>query len=580
MKEKSAEKKPGIWKSFFHMLISAKLPWLWVIITFALSIGSSALQLLFPDYTEQIMGGDLAKNTILIFVAVMIGSMIVNILANALQNIASAKITRQMRRSVWEILTGLSIPEIEEKGSKELISRTTTDTASVGQIFASTLPGIVSTVYYVVGSVVKVGDYDSRLSVTMLLLIVLQLGVSFFAGRVVFRLNSQVQAKLAHLTEMISEVMSNLPLVKIFTAEERESSRGKQKIYDYYMSSFQAQNISNLFYYTASLVNLLGRLVVIVYGGMLVKEGAIDIGAWVAYFMYYHYLTYDIQMVPYYWKELKGIQGTVSRLSAVSELKPENLETGKSLVPEKQTISFEHVKFSYGEKNVLEDVSFEVPYGSTVALVGKNGAGKTTLLNLLERFYQPESGKICYGGENAEDYSLASWRKLFGYVQQDVRLMGGTIRENLTYGMEREPSEEEIRAVCQKVKLDDFLSEAPQGLDTPVDDFGDNLSGGQRQKIAIARALLRDAECLLLDEYTSSLDGVSTEQAAQCIETLHGEKTVFVIAHNLSTVKNADRIIVLADGKIQASGTHEELEKTSSVYRNLLQAQMNEQEGK
>lgn len=574
MSQQTAKQEPGVWKPFLKMLWKARLPWLWVLITFALSVGGSALQLLFPDYTEQVIGGDLSRNTILIFVGVMVATAVVNIASSALQGVADAKINRQMRRSVWRILTALPVERLDESGAKELISRNTTDTNSVSMIFSSTLPGIVSTLYYVIGSLISVGDYAISMSVTMLVLVVAQLVLSAISGKVVYGLNNKAQTKLARLTEQVAEVMSNLPLVKIFTAENREKARGHKAIEGYQKAAFTAQTVSNAFYYTASLLNLIGTLVVIVYGGAMVQKGVIDIGAWVAYFMYYRYLSMDVQMVPYYWKELKGLQGTIHRLSAISTMEEEDVTAGQTLTPSEGDIALKNVSFGYEDKPVLEDVSLTIPAGRLVALVGENGAGKTTLVNLLERFYRPQSGTITYDGTDASQISLESWRNLFGYVQQDVRLMGGTIRDNLTYGVDRNVTEAELQQVCQQVHLDEFLATLPEGLDTTVEDFGDNLSGGQRQKIAIARALLRNAECLLLDEYSSNLDRAAAAQVESCIAALRGQKTILVIAHKITTVQNADQIIVLADHKVQATGTHDELLETSPVYRDLLQAQL------
>jgi ATP-binding cassette, subfamily B, bacterial AbcA/BmrA len=574
MAKEKIKSENGVWKPFLKMLWKAKLPWIWVIITFALSMGGSALQLMFPDYTEQVIGGDLSRNTIIIFVVVMIATAAVNIASSGLQGIADAKINRKMRRSVWNILTALPVERLDESGAKELISRNTTDTNSVSNIFSSTLPGMISTLYYVIGSLISVSDYALSMSMIMLAVVVANLILTVVSGAIVYGLNNKKQTKLAELTEQVAEVMSNIPLVKIFTAENREKARGRKAIEGYQKASFVAQTTSNAFYYTASLVNLIGTMVVIVYGGVMVNKGVIDIGAWVAYFMYYYYLAMDVRMIPYYWRELKGLQGTIRRLSAISVMEGEDVTAGEAVCPSKGDLALNGVSFGYNDKPVLSDVSMTIPAGSFVALVGENGAGKTTLVNLLERFYQPKSGTITYAGKDASDISLESWRNLFGYVQQDVRLMGGTIRDNITYGVDREVPDEELQKVCKQVYLDEFLATLPDGVDTAVEDFGDNLSGGQRQKIAIARALLRNAECLLLDEYSSNLDRAAADQVESCVSALRGEKTVIVIAHKISTIQNADQIVVLADHKVQATGTHEQLMETSPVYQQLLQAQM------
>lgn len=570
MTEKKAARPGGIWKPFFSLLLKSKLPWFWVILTFALALGASYLLLLFPDYTEQVLGGDMSSGTVTVFVLIMLGSGAVNVLSYALQGVAGAKITRQMRKSIWRKSTGLPMDVIDANGSKELISRNTTDTESVGSIFAGTLPSMIASLYYVISSLILIREYDESLGIMILGLVVVQLVMAYVGGRIVFGLNDRVQTKLAVMTEKISEVMSNIPVVKIFTAEKWEERRGRFVINDFNVSSFKAQTATNALYYLSSLLNLAGYLILIIVGGAMVNDGRLDISEWIAFFMYYYYLAMDVQMIPYDWRSLKSLQGTVRRISVISTTADEDLDTGTKIAPSKSDISVENVTFGYGEKEILKNVSFDIPFGKTVALVGANGAGKSTVLALLERFYRPDGGRICYGGQDAEETSLSSWRSLFGYVQQDVRLMSGTVRDNLTYGVERQVSDGELHELCKKVMLDDFICSLPGQFDAPVEEFGENVSGGQRQKIAIVRAILHESECLLLDEYVSNLDAESSDRIYEWISNLAGERTVLVIAHSAAIIRHADRIVVLADGSVDAQGTHEELAAGSRVYAELL----------
>ncbi len=567
------ERKSGFWKRFFRMLSKTHLPWLWIIITFVITISSSAIYLLVPDYTNQVLDGDLSSNTILIFVLTLVASFVINAVSYWLQEVAGAKITRSMRKSIWGKITGLPLTSVEQKGAKELISRTTTDTVKLSTIFSSSLPGIAATVYYVVGAMREVGYYDRSMSAIFLIVALAQVVLAFISGRVVFGLRERTQRKLSEMTEGISEVMSNIPLVKIFTAEDTETKRGHALINEYNTSDFNTQVTSNAFTYGAQLVNLMGTLVIIIYGAVLVQRGTIDVGAWVAFFMYYNYAKNDLNMMPYYWKELKDIQGSVARLTEIIEMDDENLEQGLAVQAEQKDFTVSNLSFAYEDAKIFDQINFKIPAGKSVALVGENGAGKTTFIKLLERFYEPQSGTITYGDHKMEDTSIRSWRSLFSYVPQDVRMMGGTIRDNLTYGITDTISDAELDQVCEQVHLKEFIDSLPERYETMIEDFGDNISGGQRQKIAIARSILFDRECLILDEYTSSLDTESIEHIHETIQALHGKKTMLLIAHNFETIRMADSIVVLARGKVEAAGSHEELKEKSETYRKLLYAQ-------
>ena len=562
-----------VWSSFLTMLRKSKLPWGWLILTLALTFGYSSVYLMFPDYTEQVINGDISTRTIATFVVVIVGSMALNAASSFLSGLTSAKMTRSMERSAWRAVSELPVARVEAENNKELISRITADSTSVSMLLSNFLPYMLQELYLTIGSLAAASEYDSSMLWTLAVLLIAQLAMAFISGKCTFKFNNKAQKKMAEMTELVAEVMANLPLVKIFSAQEKESKRGEAAISGYYRSSLFAQNISNAFYYISRFLNLVGALTVVILGGYLTSQGRLDIGGWIAYFMYYQMMSSSAQMLLYYWKEIKSCQGKLYRLSAVVAAEGEDLTSGESVAPCGGDFAFDHVRFSYGEKPVLRDVSFTIPAGKLTAIAGENGAGKTTALSLLERFYQPDGGKITYAGRDAAGLKLSDWRDLFSYVPQDVRLMAGTLRENLTYGLGRPVTEQELAEACRKSRADLFLSKLPRGLDTPVEEFGDNLSGGQKQQLAIARAILRDRECLLLDEFTSNLDPESEEHVLASLEELRKEKTIVIIAHKMSTVERAENIVMLEQGTVQAVGTHDTLLKDCSLYQEMIRAQ-------
>lgn len=264
---------------------------------------------------------------------------------------------------------------------------------------------------------------------------------------------------------------------------------------------------------------------------------------------------------------VSGIFGNMKKIAEISETAPERTE-GEAVPAASEDIVFDRVSFAYTpEQDVLHDVSLRIPAGKATAIIGDNGAGKSTLFKLLTRLYEPKSGAIRFGGDNIADFALTGWRDRFAYVFQKDPLIGGTVRENITYGVDREVSEEELIAAAKKANCYDCIMAKPGGFDEDVGLGGSNFSGGQAQCISIARAMLRDADYLLLDEATSNLDVVSEAAVTEAMDHLMECRTTIMIAHNFAATRNADYIIVMKDGTVEAAGTPEELQETNEYYR-------------
>ena len=239
-----------------------------------------------------------------------------------------------------------------------------------------------------------------------------------------------------------------------------------------------------------------------------------------------------------------------------------------------EDLSIKDLTFSYKDRPIIKEISLTIPAGKTTAIVGPSGSGKTTLFALLERFYKPDSGEIFSAIRASIRFQLQSWRSQFGYVSQESPLMSGTIRENIKYGIEREVSEQEIEQAAKLANAMEFINRLPDGMETEVGERGIKLSGGQRQRIAIARAVIRNPKILLLDEATSNLDSESELLVQKALQTLMKGRTTLIIAHRLSTVLDADQIVVLEGGKITGVGTHHKLFQSNSLYRKLSEQQL------
>jgi ATP-binding cassette subfamily B protein AbcA/BmrA len=280
------------------------------------------------------------------------------------------------------------------------------------------------------------------------------------------------------------------------------------------------------------------------------------------------------QITQFFTQSQKAI-GATERIIQTFDVPEEILSTGTAVQKVQQAIRLDRISFGYhDEEPVLQDVSLEVKPGKVTAIVGPSGSGKTTLFSLLERFYVPQSGSIRVGEQEADAFSLQSWRSQIGYVSQESPLVAGTIRENITYGMDREVSPSELEYAAKMAYADIFIRELPNQYETEVGERGIKLSGGQRQRIAIARALLRNPQILMLDEATSSLDSRSEAVVQQALTNLMRGRTTLVIAHRLSTVVDADQIVVIEKGKVTGTGTHHTLYQHHGMYKEFADQQL------
>lgn len=264
---------------------------------------------------------------------------------------------------------------------------------------------------------------------------------------------------------------------------------------------------------------------------------------------------------------VSGTFGTMKKIAEVMDT-PSEQDQGEPVPRACADLVFDHVNFSYQKgQPVLKNLSLRIPMGKVTAIIGGNGAGKSTLFKLIARLYEPESGEIRFGGENIRRFSLTGWRDQFAYVSQKDPLLSGTVRENITYGLDRQVTEEELAATAEKANCCDCILEKPLGFDEDVGLGGSNFSGGQGQCISIARAMLRDAQYLLLDEATSNLDVVSGAMVTQAMDKLMEGRTTILIAHNYAATRNADYVIVMKEGTVKAAGTPEELRETNEYYK-------------
>lgn len=323
---------------------------------------------------------------------------------------------------------------------------------------------------------------------------------------------------------------------------------------------------------------MMGLIVgILAYGSARVAQGTMTIGAMFSFLMYLFQLMGPAATLGQFFTTLSKASGSTERIQELMQESEEDFDHGTAVDVEGQTLKVESVDFGYeDDQTILHDLSFEAKPNTVVAFAGPSGGGKSTIFSLLERYYEPNQGAIKIGETSINDVSLADWRKQIGFVSQDSAIMAGTIRDNLTYGLTGEYADAQLWAVLQLAFAEKFVREMPEGLDTEVGTRGVKVSGGQRQRLAIARAFLRDPKILMLDEATASLDSESEAMVQKALETLMEGRTTLVIAHRLSTIVDADQIYFIENGHVSGAGKHQELVANHELYREYVETQFNQ----
>lgn len=573
MKKKSKTRIHQNWKPFRLLIKKTKLPYGWILLCITSSLLVAQLNLMFPSYTEKITEGNFSPKIVIATIAVLIGGAFADTLYQSTCMIVNGMISKRFRNAVWDKIVRLPMQFYDKNGTSEMISRVTEDTTMLSNFLTDDVAGLVSNVYTLAGTFIILFSYDWHLVLAELIIVPIIIAMGIIKGRVDFRWNNTLQLRVAELTGGISEILTNIPLVKIFVQEKKATEQSEEKTGELFKTKMKMTWIANAFASVSTILTVAESLIVILFGIFLIRRKIITISIWVAFYLYSTNLSGSIDSVMLIWNDLKAAQGAMRRISVLSCEEEEFYDEGTDFANENMDIQFDNVSFGYDETPVLKNISFTIPHGKTTAVVGMSGAGKSTVMNLLERFYEPDSGMIRYGTKNIADYSLRSWRNAVGYVTQDAWMIDGTVRENLLYQADTSISDEELLEKLQNASMSELLEELENGLDTEVGEGGSSLSGGQRQRICIARMLLNPPDIILLDEVTSNLDACTERDVDLAIHTLLRDRTVIMITHKIDTVQHADQIVVLNDGQIEECGIHSELINKDGLYRSMYEHQ-------
>jgi ABC-type multidrug transport system fused ATPase/permease subunit len=508
--------------------------------------------------TDQPVLGLVALMSVLVIANAVIGAMGGYVLRRTAESVVLAA-----RRQLLARLLRLRLSAVERLEPGDLMSRVTADTTLLREVTIGSLVGGVTGLLTLVATVVLMGLLD----LVMLGVTVAALGLAVVViGIVVPRINrasKRAQESVGVMGAALERMFGAFRTVKASGAEDREGRRLDDAAHEAWRASLRAATWSAVAGNSAGLSIQVAFIAVLTVGGARVAGGNISVGTLVAFLLYVFFLIAPVNQVAGAVTEYHVGAAAVSRIQEAEALPVEPSSPPADLPPPDSpplSVAFDDVVFRYDPELPLvhDGVSFTVPPGGMTAFVGPSGAGKTTVLSLVEHFYEPESGRVLVGEVDVRDWPLADLRASIGYVEQDAPVLSGTLRENLLFGAP-DASEDDLQQVLRTTRLVAMVAALPQGLDTTVGHRGMKLSGGERQRVAIGRALLRHPRLLLLDEATSQLDAVNESALRDTVSDVARTTTVLVVAHRLSTVMLADRIVVMDAGRVRAVGTHTEL---------------------
>ncbi len=579
-------------------LTSYLLPYLW---PFGLALvclaASSGLSLAFPFYAGQLIDGTLVSGENqpnLPWWQTVDGMAITLLVILALKaalsffqtyNFAAVgeRCLADLRRDTYARLIRLPMSFHTQRRVGELASRLAADLTQIEDTFISAIPELLRELAILVGGVTLIALTSGRLTLVMLSSLPVLMIVAVLFGKVIRKYSRNAQDRLAESNVIVEESLQGIAGVKAFTNENYEEQRYRRSL-DIFLKAVLRGAVAHGAFISFIVFCLFGAIVLVLwYGARQVQTGALTLGELTSFMLYTLYVGGAFGSFAGLYSQVQRTLGASQRVRELL-LEPTEIllpvasaeEDGPSIRLRGEVV-FENVSFRYPSRKevaVLHDVSLMARSGERIALVGPSGAGKTTIVSLLLRFYDPENGRILVDGQDLRDYPLAGLRSQMALVPQDVILFGGTIEENIRYGKPG-ASEAEVIEAARQANAHDFITAFPDGYQTKVGERGVQVSGGQRQRLAIARAILRNPRILILDEATSSLDSESESLVLQALDRLMEGRTSLVIAHRLSTVRQADRIYVIKDGCTVEAGTHEELLAVpDGVYRNLSELQL------
>jgi len=512
-------------------------------------------------------------------VAVAAARGLFNFLQGYLGEVTSQGVAYDLRNAIFTKLQNLSFSYHDRSQTGKLMTRMTSDVELVRMFIGFGMVQLLSAIILLIGTLVMLFSMNWQLSLLLLLMVPLIGFIFSLFVRHLMPLSRTVQQKLGALNTILQENLAGMRIVKAFAREDFETGRYNLRNQDLLDANVTLLKLFTTYFPLIFFISNLGVVAVVGAGGWQVIGGSLSLGELVAFIGYVSYLLMPMFAMGMIGGMLSRAEASAQRLFDVLDAESEVKERpGATELPKiRGRVQFEDVSFHYvgAESDVVSGLSFSTEPGQTIAILGQTGAGKSSIINLIPRFYDVTAGRVLIDGYDVRDVIIDSLRSQIGIVLQETTLFSGTIRENIAYGRPA-ASLDEVVAAARAAQAHEFISELPDGYDTAVGERGVGLSGGQKQRVAIARALLLDPRILIMDDSTSSVDAETEYKIQQALETLQKGRTTFVIAQRISTVRAADKILLLDKSRLAAEGTHQELIQTSEIYVEILETQFGE----
>lgn len=577
---KKGNEKKGSLSRFFSLLLPQKKLLLNIFLaSLIITVFGIGASFYFSFIMDEVVENTLANTLTIVSIGVIalyVFKAILEYFRNHLMLYLSQKLDIPLILGYYQHVLSLPMNFFDTRKIGEIVSRFMDASKIRDAISGATLTIMIDTLMAIIGGIVLYIQNHTLFFIAVILLVLYGI-IVFSYNKPIRKINEKIMEENSQVTSYLVESLNGIETVKAFNCERKTQYKTENLFIKFLKSTFHSGFLSNGQQTITSAIAAIGSTVILWVGTISVLEGNMTIGQLITFNAL---LAYFLDPV----KNLIDLQPTVQtaivaadRLSEILELsseKDENEENRLKDISLKQPISISNLDFRYGTRQlVLKEINMLIKPGEKIALVGESGSGKTTLVKLLMRFYDWEQGEICFGNYNAKDINLRVLREKVAYISQDIFLFSGTIRENLALGNE-EASFEEIIEACKLSKANEFIEKLPMRYETMLEENGANLSGGQKQRIAIARALLKKPDILIMDEATSNLDSVTEKAIERTINDLPNSITTIIIAHRLSTIMRCDKIYVLQDGSIVEEGSHNDLMRKQEIYYNLWKEQI------
>ena len=559
------------------------------------AIGSTVLTIIGPkilgNITTEIFNGLMRKisnsggidfnvinHTVLILVILYIISALCSGIQGVIMSSVSNDISYRLRNKLSKKINKLPMKFFDTKTHGEVLSIVTNDIDTLSQALNQSITSIITSRATVIGILIMMISINIPMTIAAVLIVPICMLVVSRIVKMSQKYFAMQQDYLGHINGHVEEIYGGHDIVKAFNGEDKAIEKFDKINETLYHSAWKSQFLSTMMHPIMQFVGNLGYVVISILGGYMVVLKRIEVGDILSFTQYVRQFTQQINQLSQVMSTVQSAVAASERVFDFLELEEEVQVIDNALSTDglQGNITFDHVQFGYNpDKIIIHDFNCKVKDGQKIAIVGPTGAGKTTIVKLLMRFYDLNSGRILIDGNDMTKYNRSDIRKLFGMVLQDTWLFNGTIKDNIKYG-KLNASDTEVKDACHTASVDHFIRTLPDGYNMVLNEEADNISGGQKQLLTIARVILADPKILILDEATSSVDTRTEELIQKAMDKLMEGRTSFIIAHRLSTIKNADLILVMNDGDIVEQGNHEELLKKNGFYANLYNSQFEE----